>query len=148
MSQPPPPPPTQPPSSSSPVSHHAHTIPNTTQHTPPRHTSSSPHTTHSNHHTSSSLLSFTDSGTLPSLKPPKILLPCFDGLNVLERIDQAEQYFEYHSITDENRIPWIRFYMKDKALKWFTWMKKNHQLTTWSNMCRALELRFGGAQGD
>lgn len=76
-------------------------------------------------------------------KPPKLILPAFDGSNPLEWIFQAEQFFKHYSIAEENRLSQISCYMAGDALGWFQWLHHNQLLTTWEEFTRALELRFG-----
>lgn len=75
----------------------------------------------------------------PSLKPPRLLLPTFDGSEVLDWIFQVEHYFLYYNIawTSSDSI------RRGNALSWYKWMHNNHQLSAWDVLVRTLELRFG-----
>jgi len=61
-------------------------------------------------------------------RTPKIELPPFDGTAPLEWVFQAEQFFSFYNIPNENRISLASFYMKGDALSWYKWMYQNHQL--------------------
>lgn len=62
------------------------------------------------------------SSHLPHFRTPRLELDSFDGSNPLEWLFQAEQYFNFYQLTDENRLPLISFYMKGDVLSWFKWM--------------------------
>lgn len=79
----------------------------------------------------------------PSLKPPKLLLPTFDGSEVLDWIFQVEQYFLFYNVAPPQCTDIVGFYMVGEALSWHKWMHTNHQLSTWDTIVRAMELRFG-----
>lgn len=79
----------------------------------------------------------------PSFPTPKIQLKPFDGTEPLEWLFQAEQFFSFYNITNENRLSLASFYMKGDALSWYKWMYQNHQLFDWPTFSKAVELRFG-----
>nr|GMD03721.1 Ty3/gypsy retrotransposon protein [Ipomoea batatas] len=56
---------------------------------------------------------------------------------------QAEKYFSFWDIAEEQRIDIASFYMVGQALSWFQWMHKNQQLSSWRAFTIALEQRFG-----
>ncbi|GKB30446.1 ty3-gypsy retrotransposon protein [Tanacetum coccineum] len=76
-------------------------------------------------------------------RPPKILLPNFDGSNPLDWIFQANNYFEYYSIPADQRVTLAVFYFIGDALSWYKHLANNNLLGTWATFSRALELRFG-----
>nr|GEU72163.1 ankyrin repeat-containing domain, PGG domain protein [Tanacetum cinerariifolium] len=53
-------------------------------------------------------------------RPPKILLPNFDGSNPLDWIFQANNYFEYYSIPTAQRVTISVFYFIGDALSYWT----------------------------
>ncbi|OMO79377.1 reverse transcriptase [Corchorus capsularis] len=77
------------------------------------------------------------------IKSPKIHLSTFDGTNPLDWLFQAEQYFSFHAIAPEQRLPLVAFYMSGLPLSWFKWMHRNNQLSDWASFASALERRFG-----
>ncbi|KAJ0624010.1 putative retrotransposon gag domain-containing protein [Helianthus annuus] len=76
-------------------------------------------------------------------RPPKILLPTFDGSNPLDWIFQANNYFHYYSIPHDQRLSLAVFYFVGDALSWYKHLSNNQLLGTWTEFSRALELRFG-----
>nr|GFB23968.1 hypothetical protein [Tanacetum cinerariifolium] len=76
-------------------------------------------------------------------RPPKILLPTFDGSNPLDWVFQAENYFTYYAIPPNQRIPLFVFYFTGDALSWYKHLSNNHLLGTWQEFTRALEILFG-----
>ncbi|OMP09516.1 hypothetical protein COLO4_05398 [Corchorus olitorius] len=82
--------------------------------------------------------------TNPLFKPktPKFFLSSFDGTNVHAWLFQAEQYFKFYSITHEQRVPMVHFFMTGEAAAWYQWMYKNNQLSDWESS-RAIEICFG-----
>ncbi|KAL0404604.1 UNVERIFIED_CONTAM: hypothetical protein Sradi_2101200 [Sesamum radiatum] len=85
---------------------------------------------------------------VPPLKPPKLLLPSFDGTAPLDWLFQADQFFSFYQVPPAQRLPMVSFYMQGEALSWFKWMHSNHQLSSWDAFVRALELRFGPSSFD
>ncbi|KAL0399243.1 UNVERIFIED_CONTAM: Retrovirus-related Pol polyprotein from transposon.6 [Sesamum radiatum] len=85
---------------------------------------------------------------VPPLKPPKLLLPSFDGTAPLDWLFQADQFFSFYQVPPVQRLPMVSFYMQGEALSWFKWMHSNHQLSSWDAFVRALELRFGPSSFD
>jgi len=66
----------------------------------------------------------------------------FEGLEPLDWLFQAEQYFAFYQIPPQKRLSMVAFHMKGKALSWFKWMHQNHLFTHWSSFTSSLELRF------
>ncbi|GJS67859.1 ty3-gypsy retrotransposon protein [Tanacetum coccineum] len=76
-------------------------------------------------------------------RPPKILLPSFDGTNPLGWIFQAESFFSYYKIPPEERIALVAFHVSGDALAWYQHLDSNHLLGSWDTFKRQVELRFG-----
>ncbi|KAJ0917862.1 putative retrotransposon gag domain-containing protein [Helianthus annuus] len=76
-------------------------------------------------------------------RPPKILLPTFDGSNPLDWIFQAKNYFSYYRIPDTYKLQLTVFHFTGEALSWYKYLANNKLLGTWPEFSRALELRFG-----
>ncbi|GJY29555.1 ty3-gypsy retrotransposon protein, partial [Tanacetum coccineum] len=76
-------------------------------------------------------------------RPPKILLPSFDGTNPLGWIFQAESYFSYYQIPQEERIALTAFYVTGDALAWYQHLDSNRLLGSWDTFKGQLETRFG-----
>ncbi|KAL4590005.1 hypothetical protein LXL04_002923 [Taraxacum kok-saghyz] len=76
-------------------------------------------------------------------RPPKITLPLFTGDNPLDWIFQANNYFEYYAIPEDQRIALSVFYFTGNALSWYKHQATNQLLGNWAEFSRAIELRFG-----
>ncbi|KAL4555814.1 hypothetical protein LXL04_038442 [Taraxacum kok-saghyz] len=79
----------------------------------------------------------------PQLRPPKIQLPNFSGTNPLEWIFQAENYFTYYNVPQNQRITLAVFYFTGDALIWYKHLATNRLLSTWPEFNQAIEARFG-----
>ncbi|XP_014511566.1 uncharacterized protein LOC106770264 [Vigna radiata var. radiata] len=81
--------------------------------------------------------------TLPSFKPHmKLDVPRFDGCDATGWIFKINQFFEYHSTPEEDRLKVASFYMEGTALSWFQWMHQNGLIQSWPAFLQALETRF------
>ncbi|KAL4581954.1 hypothetical protein LXL04_006488 [Taraxacum kok-saghyz] len=78
-----------------------------------------------------------------NIRPPKILLPTFNGSNPLDWLFQATNYFEYYRIPPAQRLSLSVFYFTGEALSWYKHLANNNLLGNWIEFSRALELRFG-----
>ena len=76
----------------------------------------------------------------------KLVMPRFDGSDPLGWIFKAEQYFNFHDASDEQRLSISSFYMDGRALAWFQWLQKNHQISSWPLFLDALRSRFGPSE--
>ncbi|KAL4582832.1 hypothetical protein LXL04_007393 [Taraxacum kok-saghyz] len=76
-------------------------------------------------------------------RPPKILLPTFDGSNPLDWLFQAENYFTYYTIPADQRLALAVFYFTGEALSWYKHLATNNLLGDWQSFTRSLQLRFG-----
>ena len=72
----------------------------------------------------------------------KLEVPRFDGTEPLGWIFKINQFFEYHSTPDHERLTIASFYVECRALAWFQWMTRNSQLTSWPAFLQALQTRF------
>ncbi|XP_024019767.1 uncharacterized protein LOC21411464 [Morus notabilis] len=81
-----------------------------------------------------------------NLKPIRIDVPRFDGSDVYGWTFKIQQYYDYHNASEEQRLPIVPFYFDGKALSWYQWMYKKNQITGWSVLLQALEVRFGPSE--
>lgn len=83
--------------------------------------------------------------TYPSnqIKLPKLEIPHFNGDNVADWLFQVDRFFTYHATPTDHKLQLASFYMTGPALQWFRWMYQAHQLCSWDQFVRDLELRFG-----
>lgn len=68
----------------------------------------------------------------------KLDIPRFDGTDPFGWIFQINQYFQYHTTLEHDRLTIVSFYMDGRALAWFQWMTTNGQLTSWPAFIQAL----------
>ncbi|PNX94328.1 Ty3/gypsy retrotransposon protein, partial [Trifolium pratense] len=76
----------------------------------------------------------------------KLDIPRFDGSDPLGWIFKINQFFDYHTTPEEQRLRIASFYMDGEALTWFQWMHQNGQILTWATFLHALETRFAPSQ--
>ncbi|CAH9084026.1 unnamed protein product, partial [Cuscuta europaea] len=76
---------------------------------------------------------------------PKIALPTFDGTDPHNWIFQAQEYFEYHKVSEAQRLSFVSFMMEREASEWLRWMKNNNLLRTWTDFLEQLKQRFDPA---
>ncbi|KAJ9564494.1 hypothetical protein OSB04_000460 [Centaurea solstitialis] len=81
--------------------------------------------------------------TSQTIKPPKIHLPTFDGTDPLDWLFQADKYFSFYTIPDNEKVALAVFYFKGDTLSWYKHLANNQLLGSWTDFSRALELRFG-----
>ena len=85
----------------------------------------------------------TPSSRLPHMK---LEVPRFDGTDPSEWIFKINQFFVYHVTPEPKCLTIASFYMEGPTLAWFQWMMRNGQLTSWSGLLQALEVRFAPFQ--
>lgn len=76
--------------------------------------------------------------------PPKVRLDCprFDGSAAMDWLFAANRFFEYHQISDADRLRIVSFYLEGPTLCWFQWVERNGLFLSWSDFVRQLEHRF------
>ncbi|KAH1130050.1 hypothetical protein J1N35_001428, partial [Gossypium stocksii] len=55
---------------------------------------------------------------------------------------QADHYFTFHNIHEQDRLTISSFYLDDAAAKWYDWMYQNKQLSGWTHFTVALTKQF------
>lgn len=78
-----------------------------------------------------------------SLKGVKVDLPRFSGEDLEGWIFQAEEYFNYHGVSDPARLQLASMYMTKAGLSWMRSQRCNNLLTTWTQFKLDLRDRFG-----
>lgn len=76
-------------------------------------------------------------------KNVKLDFPRFDGTNPLDWIFKAEQFFEYYSTPDDQRMKIASVHMDGAVVPWFQVMRKKNEIPTWEALAKAMELEFG-----
>ncbi|XP_041009333.1 uncharacterized protein LOC121253378 [Juglans microcarpa x Juglans regia] len=73
----------------------------------------------------------------------RIDFPKFNGVDPVEWILKAEQFFEYFNTPEDQKIQIAFFHMEGKALSWFSWLKDSGTMGKWEEFTAALRVRFG-----
>ena len=76
----------------------------------------------------------------------KLEVPRFNGIDPLGWIFKINQFFEYHSTPEIERLTISSFYMEGRGLAWFQWMTNNSQLTSWPTFLQVLQTCFAPSQ--
>jgi len=78
----------------------------------------------------------------------KLDFPRFDGKNVMDWIFKAEQFFDYYSTPDADRLLIASVHLDHDVVPWYQMMQKTIPLLSWPALTRALELDFGPSAYD
>ncbi|MCH84866.1 hypothetical protein A2U01_0005703 [Trifolium medium] len=78
----------------------------------------------------------------------KLDFPRFDGKNVMDWIFKAEQFFDYYSTLDADRLIIASVHLDHDVFPWYQMMQKTDPLLSWPALTRALELDFGPSAYD
>lgn len=73
----------------------------------------------------------------------RVDFPRFEGIDVLQWIYKAEQYFEYYRIDEEERLQLDVIYFDRPVVPWYQMLKKSGILTSWTTLVKALEQAYG-----
>lgn len=73
----------------------------------------------------------------------KLDFPRFDGSDVMNWIFRAEQFFDYYSTPDAQRLIIAAVHMENDVVPWFQMISRNHPFQSWAMFTRALEMEFG-----
>lgn len=76
-------------------------------------------------------------------KPASVQLARFSGINPDRWLMQADRYFTFYNIKDEDRVTIASFYFDEAASDWYDWMFCNRQLAGWHAFSASLLARFG-----
>nr|GMD37481.1 Transposon Ty3-G Gag-Pol polyprotein [Ipomoea batatas] len=74
--------------------------------------------------------------------PLKIDLPKFDGADPHGWIFLMQEFFDYHDISEEQRLSYVSFMVSGEASEWLRWMKNNNLLRSWPEFLDQVRLRF------
>ncbi|KAG5630174.1 hypothetical protein H5410_001891 [Solanum commersonii] len=66
----------------------------------------------------------------------------FRGKNPEAWIVQAEHYFDFHKIVEDQKLNVASFYLDGEALKWYQWRFRNNQLIDWPYFADKVRIRF------
>ncbi|KAM3337579.1 hypothetical protein P3S68_031904 [Capsicum galapagoense] len=61
----------------------------------------------------------------------------FGGLMV-----QAEHYFNFYKIKEDQKLTVASFYLDGEALEWYQWLLRNNQLIDWPHFADKVRIRF------
>ena len=80
------------------------------------------------------------------VKPLRIEVPRFNGIDPQSWIFKIQQYFDYHRVGEEERLKVAPFYFDEKALAWFRWRNKNTRIQSWIEFLQSLLVHFGQSE--
>ncbi|KAL4284928.1 hypothetical protein GQ457_16G014540 [Hibiscus cannabinus] len=90
--------------------------------------------------------SFTDgsvgASVLGNHKPALVHMARFSGTNPEHWVSQADRYFDFYNIREDDRMTISSFYFDEEAADWYTWMHRNRQLVSWDLFTEAVIRRF------
>ncbi|KAH0753918.1 hypothetical protein KY290_024188 [Solanum tuberosum] len=66
----------------------------------------------------------------------------FGGKNPEAWIVQAEHYFDFHKIEEDQKLNVASFYLDGEALKWYQWLFRNNQLIDWPHFSDKVRIQF------
>ncbi|OIT20470.1 hypothetical protein A4A49_39630 [Nicotiana attenuata] len=66
----------------------------------------------------------------------------FRGENPESWIFQAERYFSFYKIKDDQKLTRASFYIEGEALEWYGWLVRNNQLIDWPHFADKVRIRF------
>lgn len=76
----------------------------------------------------------------------KLDFPRFDGSEPSDWIFKAEQFFEYYSTPDDQRMTIASVHTDGTVVPWFQMLRKKHKLPHWAALTKAMEIEFGPSQ--
>ncbi|KAH0695602.1 hypothetical protein KY284_015656 [Solanum tuberosum] len=81
-----------------------------------------------------------------SFEPPNTITNAklwqFGGKNPEAWIVQAEHYFDFHKIEEDQKLNVASFYLDGEALKWNQGLFRNNQLIDWPHFADKVKIRF------
>ncbi|KAG5573838.1 hypothetical protein H5410_063604 [Solanum commersonii] len=66
----------------------------------------------------------------------------FRGENIEAWIVQAEHYFNFYKIEEDQKLNVASFYLDGEALEWYQWLFRNNQLIDWMHFAEKVRIRF------
>lgn len=73
----------------------------------------------------------------------KLDFPRFDGTEVLNWIFKVEQFFDYYSTPDNQRLTIAAVHLDKDVVPWYQMITRNNPFRSWGAFTRALELEYG-----
>ena len=77
------------------------------------------------------------------LKPLRIDVPRFEDGDPRGWIFKIQQYIDFHSATEEQRLQIAPLYFDGKALSWYRWRQKNAKIDSLTSFLKSLQVTFG-----
>jgi hypothetical protein len=66
----------------------------------------------------------------------------FDGMDPMDWIQKAQQFFNYGNTPKDQKVPISAFYMQVKALTWYNWLMESGHTGGWEEFVIVLKERF------
>lgn len=73
----------------------------------------------------------------------KLDFPRFDGMNVMDWIFKAKQFFGYYATSELDRLTVVSVHLDYEIVPWFQIMQRSNSFHSWHDFTKALELDFG-----
>ncbi|OIT26328.1 hypothetical protein A4A49_57860, partial [Nicotiana attenuata] len=82
--------------------------------------------------------------TAPHLrhKQASVEIGRFHGENPEAWIFQAQRYFDFYKIAENQRLTIASFYLDGDALEWYRWLFRNKQLVDWEHFAAKVRTRY------
>ncbi|KAH0675447.1 hypothetical protein KY290_026920 [Solanum tuberosum] len=81
-----------------------------------------------------------------TFQPPNTVMDAklwqFRGENLEAWIVQAEHYFDFYNIEEDQKLTVASFYLDGEALDWYRWLFRNNQLIDWPHFAAKVRIRF------
>lgn len=72
----------------------------------------------------------------------KIEAPRFEGEDPYGWCFTIQEFFDFHSVEDANRLKIVALHLEGVALEWYRWMKSNNLFLTWPNLLDKIKRQF------
>ncbi|XP_020964019.1 uncharacterized protein LOC110265382 [Arachis ipaensis] len=81
--------------------------------------------------------------SMPSPRKLNFDFPRFDGTNAISWIFNADQYFNYYNTPEQEKLAIASIHMDKGTVPWYQMMQRNQPFTSWFELKRAIEIKFG-----
>ena len=82
-----------------------------------------------------------------SSKSAKLEFPCFSGDDPTEWFNRVEQFFDYQSTAENQKVPMAAYHLEGEANQWWQWLrrtlKEEGHVISWEKFEEELWARFG-----
>lgn len=75
-------------------------------------------------------------------KPAPVEFGRFRGENAEAWIFQAERYFDFYKIAEDQHLSLASFYLYIDVLEWYRWLFRNMQHVDWEHLAAKVRIRY------